>query len=175
MKQLLYASIVLTSSLLLSCQKEAAQNKNTSNTPPPAVAAKAAAENDRPLKGKYTTASHILQPAPFLKTRITGSGTMTHLGQGSFVAESTIDFTTQPPFSLGGTAVFTASNGDAFYTTFTGTSTPEGANSFAIINIHTITGGTGRFQHATGNLTGYTVAFPGHTEGYIEYEGNIRY
>jgi len=40
---------------------------------------------------------------------------------------------------------------------------------------HIITGGTGRFQIATGSFVGPTIAFPGHSEGYIEHEGVIRY
>ena len=165
-------SVVIISCLLLSCQKDTMENETTNNENL-VLAAKVKKEKDRPFKGSYTTSSEILQPPPFFKTRITGTGHATHLGNSTFVALSTIDFTTQPPFQLSGTATFTAANGDEFYTTFTGTSTPNGEGTFTIVNAHTITGGTGRFQNATGSFSGYTVAFPGHTEASIDYEGTI--
>ncbi len=175
MKQLVSLSVVITSCLLLSCQKHVIQKEEEINNENLVLTAKASKEKDRPFTGSYTTSSEILQPPPFFKTRITGTGHATHLGNGTFVALSTIDFTTQPPFHLGGTATFTAANGDEFYTTFTGTSTPNGQGTFDIINAHVITGGTGRFQNATGNFVGYTVAFPGHAEGSIDYDGTISY
>ena len=172
MKQLLSLSLITASFLLLSCQKEATQKEESNNIIP---AAKAKMAQDRPFKGSFTTTSEILQPAPILKTRITGTGNVSQLGKSTFVALSTLDFTTQPPFQLGGTATFTAANGDEIYTSFTGTSTPAGEGMLNVAMIHTITGGTGRFQNATGSFVGNTTAFPGHSEGYIEHEGTIRY
>lgn len=166
--------VVIISCLLLSCQKDAIENETTNNENV-LLAAKGKTAQDYPFRGTHTTSSEILQPPPFLKTRITGTGHATHLGNGTFVANSTVDFTTQPPFQLGGTATFTAANGDEFYTTFTGTATPNGDGTLTIVNTHEITGGTGRFQNATGHFTGYTVAFPGHTEASIDYEGTISY
>jgi len=174
MKQSIFFSVTVASFLLLSCQKDIMQKEKEPNNNV-VSAAKGNVAKDRPFKGSYTTSSEILQPAPFLRTRITGTGHVSHLGYSTFVAISTIDFTTQPPFQLGGTATFTAANGDDFYTTFTGTSTPTGQGTFNIFNTHTITGGTGRFQNATGSFVGYTTAFPGHSEGYIEHEGSIRF
>ena len=175
MKQLISLSVVITSCLLLSCQKDVIQKQEEINNKNPVLAAKSSKVKDRPFTGSYTTSSEILQPPPFLKTRITGAGHATHLGNGTCVALSTLDFSTQPPFQLGGTATFTAANGDEFYTTFTGTSTPNVQGTFDIINTHMITGGTGRFQNATGSFVGYTVAFPGHTEGSIDYNGTISF
>ena len=172
MKQLLSLSLITASFLLLSCQKEATQKEESNNIVP---AAKAKMAQDRPFKGSFTTTSEILQPAPILKTRITGTGNVSQLGKSTFVALSTLDFTTQPPFQLGGTATFTAANGDEIYTSFTGTSTPAGEGMLNVAMIHTITGGTGRFQNATGSFVGNTTAFPGHSDGYIEHEGTIRY
>ena len=173
MKQLLSLSVITASFLLLSCQKEATQKETESNQIAPA--AKMNMAQDRPFKGSFTTTSEILQPAPVLRTRITGTGNVSQLGKSSFVALSTLDFTTQPPFTLSGTATFTAANGDEVYTSFTGTSTPAGEGMLHVSMIHTITGGTGRFQNATGSFVGNTTAFPGHSEGYIEHEGTIRY
>ena len=173
MKQLISLSVVITSCLLLSCKKDVILEKEANENP--VLAAKVSKEQDRPFKGSFTTTSEILQPAPVLKTRITGTGNVSQLGKTSFVALSTLNFTTQPPFILGGTATFTAANGDEIYTSFTGTSTPAGEGMLNVVMTHTITGGTGRFLNATGSFTGNTTAFPGHSEGYIEHEGTIRY
>jgi hypothetical protein len=128
-----------------------------------------------PIKGEYTTRAQVLSGPPFLQQRVTGHGQLSHLGKSSFVALTTLNLTTPPPFSLGGTAVFTAANGDEFYTTFSGTATPNGAGANEVEMVHTISGGTGRFAGATGSFTGYTVAVPGHAEGTITSEGTISY
>ncbi|MGN6399697.1 MAG: hypothetical protein ACTHMD_04545 [Flavisolibacter sp.] len=174
MKKLMSLSLVIASCLLLSCQKEKLEDE-TMNHQNLLLASKARVDKALPFKGTYTTSSEILQPAPFLHTKITGMGQASHLGKSTFVALSTLDFTTPTPFQLGGTAIFTAANGDAFYTTFTGTATPNGQGALNITNSHTITGGTGIFQHATGSIEGYTVAVPGHAEATIDYEGTISY
>lgn len=160
MKHLILSFTVLASLLFISW------NVNPSSNNQPA---------EMPIKGAYHTSSQILSGPPMLSTQITGIGQSSHLGRGSFVAYSTVNFTTPPPFSLGGTAVFTAANGDEFYTTFTGTATPTGTGSNEIEMHHTITGGTGRFENASGTIDGYTIATPGHANGYVTYEGSISY
>jgi hypothetical protein len=175
MKQSIFFSAIVASFLLLSCQKDIIQKQKEPNNNNVVTAAKGHMAKDRPFKGSYTTSSEILQPAPFLRTRITGTGHVSHLGYSTFVALSTLEFTSQPPFQLYGTATFTAANGDAFYTSFTGTSTPTGQGTLDIVMNHIIAGGTGRFENASGSFVGYTTAFPGHSDGYIEHEGTIRY
>jgi hypothetical protein len=173
MKQLLlFIGICASISLLSSWNKEA--------RPQPREAALAATPAGKlsktvPIKGEFTTTAQILSGPPMLQQRITGYGQLSHLGKSSFVALATLNLTTLPPFSLGGTAVFTAANGDEFYTTFSGTATPNGAGANEVEMVHTISGGTGRFAGATGSFTGYTVAVPGHAEGTITSEGTISY
>lgn len=128
-----------------------------------------------PLKGSYATVSEVLSPPPFVQIRITGTGQSSHLGQGSFVALSTMDLTTPPPFNIGGTSIFYAANGDEFFTSFTGTATPMGEGILEVEMTHEITGGTGRFTNATGNFTGYTVAGLANPNAHITYEGTISY
>jgi hypothetical protein len=128
-----------------------------------------------PIKGEYTTTGNILVGPPIVQQEITGFGQSSHLGKSTFVAYSTLNLTTPPPFQLSGTATFTSANGDAFYTSFTGTATPNGQGANNVVMTHTITGGTGRFESATGSFVGSTVAVPGHTEGVITYEGTISY
>ena len=128
-----------------------------------------------PFKGSYQTTAQILTGPPIMQQQISGTGNSSHLGKSSFVATSTINFTTPPPFILGGTAVFTAANGDQIYTSFTGTATPTGTGANEVEIHHTIVGGTGRFNSASGNFTGYTIAVPGHSNGFITQEGSISY
>ncbi|HEU4607343.1 MAG TPA: hypothetical protein VFS31_04485 [Chitinophagaceae bacterium] len=173
MKKLISLSLVIASCYLLSCQKETLEDKAMDNQQ--IVASIAKVQKALPFKGTYTTSSEILQPAPFLHTRITGIGEASHLGNGSFVALSALDLSTAPPFQLGGTATFTAANGDEFYTIFTGTATPSGQGALNISMSHTITGGTGKFKKAEGSFEGNTVAVPGHAEASIDYEGTISY
>ena len=128
-----------------------------------------------PIKGSYATVSEALSAPPMIQIRITGTGQSSHLGQGSFVALSTMNLTTPPPFSIGGTATFNAANGDQFFTTFTGTATPLGDGTNEVEMSHEITGGTGRFVNATGNITGYTIAGLANPNAHITYEGYISY
>ena len=128
-----------------------------------------------PFKGEYATTVQVLSGPPMLRQRITGNGHATHLGKSSFVALSTVNLTTPPPFGVGGTAIFYAANGDEFYTAFSGTSTPIGGGMSNVILTHTISGGTGRFENASGSFTGITVANPAMPTGSITYEGYISY
>lgn len=131
--------------------------------------------NAVPIKGSYVTTNQILHGPPFLQLRITGEGYSSHLGKGTFVAISTLNLTTPPPFRLSGTATFYAANGDAFYTTFTGTSTPIGGGISNVIVNHNITGGTGRFEEASGSFVGTAVTNPSLPAGSVTYEGYIIY
>ena len=166
------ALVIAISFLLFSCQKEVV----TDNSALEAVATTSMNKNKQlSFKSEYQTSSQILQPAPILISRITGTGTAPFLGQSTFVAVSTANFTTAPPFQIGGTATFTAANGDEFYTTFTGTAIPNGQGALNIRMAHTITSGIGRFTDISGSFVGYTVAVPGHASGTITYEGKISF
>ena len=127
-----------------------------------------------PIKGVYLTTNEVLAPPPMVLTRITGIGESSHLGQGRFVAISTMNQTTPPPFQLGGTCIFYAANGDTFTSTFTGTATP-GPGRITVIVDHIITGGTGRFEGAIGSFTGTSIVNPANTTNSITYEGMISY
>jgi hypothetical protein len=85
------------------------------------------------------------QQVPF--TAATGTGT--HLGQFSLTQEVTANFVN---FTDTGSAQWTAANGDSIYTTVVGSAIP-GDVVFTITEIHTITGGTGRFSGAQGSFT----------------------
>jgi hypothetical protein len=85
---------------------------------------------------------------------ITGSaeGTATQLGRYSMTFRAEIDLTTR----LGeGHATWVAANGDSLFTTGSGEATPTAdPGILSIEGTETITGGTGRFEGATGSFTG---------------------
>jgi len=172
-KQLFFFSVILVPVFLVSCQKELSSKKDISEIATRSVNAKATPA--KPFKGEYTTTVQVLSGPPQLRQRITGNGHATHLGESSFVANNTIYITPPPPFQAAGTTVFVADNGDEFYTSFTGTSTPGPNGTSTVVVHHTITGGTGRFSDATGTFTGNTIANPALPTGTITYEGTISY
>jgi hypothetical protein len=115
------------------------------------------------LDGTVTTTP--LQP-PLANVLIAATGNATHLGRFTVEIPHLVNFETA---TGEGTYTFTAANGDLLTAHFTGTadtSTPI----FAIVEHATITGGTGRFEDATGSFTVhrlYDVA-AGTTSGTIE-------
>jgi hypothetical protein len=58
-----------------------------------------------------------------------------------------------PTLSSTGTATFTAANGDTLTAGVVGQATPTGPTALSIVEVYTITGGTGRFADATGTFT----------------------
>ena len=171
-KQLFLFAGIITTFVLVSCQKEISMKRDApaeiestfNNKGPKPV----------PFKGEYTTSIQVLSGPPVLRQIISGVGHATHLGESTFIANNTVYITPPPPFLAAGTATFVADNGDEFYTSFTGTSTP-GPNGSIVVVTHTIIGGTGRFSDATGTFTGNTIAVAGATTGSITYDGNISF
>jgi hypothetical protein len=81
-----------------------------------------------------------------------GLGKAGHLGQFTYTYQFVVDLTT----GIGaGSAEFTAANGDTFYTEITALGVPEapGSTRNRVVEQHTIIGGTGRFQGASGSVT----------------------
>jgi hypothetical protein len=52
-----------------------------------------------------------------------------------------------------GAATFTAANGDTLTATVDGQATPTSPGVLSIVEVYTVTGGTGRFADATGSFT----------------------
>ena len=89
---------------------------------------------------------------PLASVTVEATGVATHLGKFTFTALITVNTAT----GMGsGTFLFTAANGDTVFGTSSGQATFTPPNVLAIVEIATITGGTGRFAGATG---GFTVA-----------------
>lgn len=129
-----------------------------------------------PFTAHFETASTPLAFPPILRLETTGTGIGSHIGKATLLAYPTIRFTTPPPFAVSGTLVITAANGDEIFASFTGTrSVPDAAGSFTINATYTITGGSGRFQDATGSFVGISMGKVGIHTGTASYEGYISY
>jgi hypothetical protein len=80
-------------------------------------------------------------------------------------------------FTDAGSAQWKAANGDIIYTAVQGAAIP-GPDYFTITEIHTVTGGTGRFSGAQGSFTVQRIHFvafnpDGTHTGFGSYAGSI--
>ena len=140
-----------------------------------ALAIPAAAKDQVPFKGALQ--GHDFDIA-FTNSSVTvltvGTGIGTHLGQFSFTQTVTVDFATG---TSTGAASLIAANGDSISTTVTGSGQVIEPGLFSIEDVHTITGGTGRFAGAHGSFTvkrlasGVTFLTSGSFEGTITPPG----
>jgi hypothetical protein len=79
-----------------------------------------------------------------------GTGTATYLGRYTEHVTEVVNLLTS---SSTGTATFTAANGDTLLATVAGHATRTSPTTLSIVEVYTITGGTGRFADATGSFT----------------------
>jgi hypothetical protein len=116
----------------------------------PATAA-VAKPSGRPVRGTRT-ATTVLDLTTGAATT-TSSGDLAHLG--AYTAQSTEQFIAgaPPTFSFVGAVTLTAANGDKVFATVTGSGAFTSATTQTSTDTFTITGGTGRFDGATGTLT----------------------
>ena len=129
------------------------------------------------IKGSFTTVVNVAPGFPTAEVTVTGEGTMSHMGKSTITSVSTLNLTPPPPFSLTAASILEAANGDKIFTDATGTSTPQGGGVNLVIINHTIVGGTGRFENATGSLVGTTLTDSSNPNapGFLTLEGEISY
>jgi hypothetical protein len=84
---------------------------------------------------------------PYLSTTTTGSGIATELGKYTFTMPHLVNLNTRAGV---GSFEFVAANGDTLVGTMTGQATPISDTVVSIVEEVIITGGTGRFDGATG-------------------------
>ena len=104
-----------------------------------------------PFKGKINAVETGSVVFPTLSLDRRGTGTATHLGRYTehVVMQIDVRFLTSR-----GTATFTAANGDTLFASVVGQATPTSSTGvLSIVEVYTITGGTGRFADATGSFT----------------------
>ena len=120
-----------------------------------AVALPAAAQKQVPFKGVFQgqdTHDTLPPGATTVVIRTTATGNGTHLGKFSLIREITANLVN---FSATGSAQWIAPNGDSISTKIAGqaelSDIPGGF--LKVTEIHTISGGTGRFTRAQGSFT----------------------
>jgi hypothetical protein len=114
----------------------------------------ASAKDGVPIKGSSVAQDIQVGPGPalgLLEIDGIGSGNSTHLGRITFTYTYELNLS---DFSFHGSTHSIAANGDTLDTEFIGYSLPTGdPDVLASVQLHTITGGTGRFNGATGSYT----------------------
>ena len=125
-----------------------------------AFAIPAAAQQQVPFKGAMQ-GNDVDTPGPSPGTVVvttSGTGIATHLGQFSFTQQATVNLAAK---TSAGSAHWVAANGDSIDTTLTGSGEPTPTPGvLSITEVHTITGGTGRFAEAPGSFTVERLASP---------------
>jgi len=86
-----------------------------------------------------------------------GSGKTTHLGK---MVMTSPHLTYLDTFAVEGTQVFTAANGDVLNATITGQFVPNAEGNLEATLVGLITGGTGRFEGASGSYDFHIIARP---------------
>ena len=111
-----------------------------------------AAGDEVPLKGNLQgDVVHTAVSPTVDSVVITAAGNVSHLGQTTITSTHLVDRTTRTAV---GTYEFTAANGDTLRADFVGHAMPTATPGvLAIVENATITGGTGRFEGATGSFT----------------------
>ena len=109
-----------------------------------------AAASETPFKGtvRAVETGTVVPPTRFLDR--TGTGNATHLGRYTEHVTMAINL---PTMASTGAARFTAANGDVLLATVAGQATRTSPTTLSIVEVYTITGGTGRFADATGTFT----------------------
>ena len=107
---------------------------------------------ETPFKGTANAVETSVVAFPIATVTRDGTGTATHLGKYTSHASLQVNVLT---FRGTGVATFTAANGDTLTTTVVGQGTPNTVppTVLSIVEVFTITGGTGRFAGATGSFT----------------------
>jgi hypothetical protein len=113
----------------------------------------AAAEKPVPFSGSLQAVEHSVFQGPppgTLLVDASGSGIATHLGQFTLTWKFTVNLADG---TGSGPVIFIAANGDVIFYTALGRSEPtDTPGVFHIVEIETITGGTGRFAGAQGSF-----------------------
>ena len=115
-----------------------------------AIVAASAVAAETPFKGTVSAVETGTVVLPIRTLDRVGSGNATYLGK--YTEHITMQIFV-PTLSATGAATFTAANGDTLTATIAGQATRTGLTTLSIVEVYTVTGGTGRFADATGSFT----------------------
>ena len=110
------------------------------------------------LKGEFEGTYAGSGEPPFVTVRVEAGGTASHLGRFVFDSTHVVNFI---DLTGSGTASLTAANGDRLTGEEHGVATPRENGIFHIAETFTITGGTGHFAGASGEVMIERLSFPG--------------
>ena len=105
---------------------------------------------ETPFKGTVNAVETGTTVFPIRSIIREGRGTATYLGRYTEHVVMEINVMTR---TSTGTVTFTAANGDILSASVVGAATPTTPGMLSIVEVYTITGGTGRFADATGSFT----------------------
>jgi hypothetical protein len=141
----------------------------------PALAGKPAVPIKGNAKGVVVGAVPDSETPWIVNLTVEWEGVSSHLGKFTRTDWLVVNFATGELF---GTKTFTAANGDQLdvYTEgeFDPTAVPSLENPLEITGTYEFTGGTGRFEDATGNAN-FRVLTPDFAVGLLDFEGSIDY
>jgi hypothetical protein len=167
--------VVLLTLILGACGSDAA-------APNPAGLSAASAANrsqspsrvSRPFAGacELTFSPPPFPLPPVFTSTDTGTCNFTELGKTEFYGVQQINFLAG---TQSGQRAFTAANGDVLRLEHVGTSAPIGPGLVSFRATATVVGGTGRFEHATGQLIATGVANLATRTSIATFEGMIAY
>ena len=116
-----------------------------------AFAAPATAGKELPLKGSIQSVELYEIDFPTMFVTASGSGNATQLGRFTVNYEVEVNLLTLVGID---SAQFVAANGDSIFAEGLGQATETGTPGVVnVVEVYTITGGTGRFAGASGNIT----------------------
>lgn len=131
-----------------------------------------------PFRATATGTYQVQPPPPNVVITATGAGRATHLGRFEFLIRNTVTpvATPAPGCVISSTEIFTATltaaNGDTISLVGTGTSC-QNPPAVDIVDVATVTGGTGRFEGATGSVTVTTTANQTARTEVVRFDGVI--
>lgn len=142
----------------------------------PAAALANADGTDRPVKISQSGTTTFTPTSAAGGTLFTEqAGIASHAGAVTSTFNGTLTFTSPSTFTFTGPATLVAANGDELFGDLsgTGTLTPSGS---VLVHELTVTGGTGRFEDASGTLTGTTtnvLVSPGPPSNVFDTESSL--
>jgi hypothetical protein len=128
----------------------------------------------RPINGRCeaTYAEPPVVAFPFIRHVSTGACQLSHLGRVTLRTEAEINLVTGVQLSQ---VTFTAPNGDRLRASSVGTGTPAGPTTIRFSGTSSITGGTGRFAGATGEMSVEGTVDNASGDARFSYDGWITY
>jgi hypothetical protein len=167
--------------LLTGCQKNYLTESNQKDQMNSSALKQEGKTKCYPFKASFTTMDEMTQAAtdanPIQKDHLTGIGVGTGIGRASMEVFVEGDVTLPFPALITSTATFTAANGDKIFETGEGY-LQEPAPDAILLHLTgkgTITGGTGRFAGATGNLSVDVTQDMLDPKGTVTFTGTICY